>query len=150
MGSKTALETVSCAGFDTSPFIYLLEGHGSRGLAAIALFETLRRAVKVTSIVTAIEALTACQTPDRAELAKKYRHYLSIAKGIRVLGVDWPIADKAASLRARFSLRTPDAIQLASALTAGAKVFITNDRKLAAIPGIEVVIFDDWAKQWHG
>jgi predicted nucleic acid-binding protein len=150
MGSKTALETVSCSAFDTSPFIYLLEGNGSRGDAAVGLFETLRQADKVTSIVTAIEVLTACQTPDRAERAKMYRLHLSIAKGIRVLAVDWPIAEKAASLRARYSLRTPDAIQVATALTGGAEVFITNDRKLAAISEIEVVIFDDWAKQWHG
>ena len=146
MGPQTPLESVSCAGLDTSAFIYLLEGHGNRGGTAVDLFAALRQAVKVTSIVTAVEVLTFCQTPDRADLAAMYRLYLSSAKRIRVLDVNWPIAEKAASLRARYSLRTPDAIQVATAITAGAELFITNDRKLARISEIGVLVFDDWEK----
>jgi predicted nucleic acid-binding protein len=146
MGPKKALATVSCAGLDTSPFIYLLEAGENRGEGAMRLFGALRHATKVTSIVTAIEALTLCQTSERKPLADTYRLYLSSAKGIRVLNVDWPVAEKAASLRAKYSLRTPDAIQIAAALSVGAEVFITNDRKLAVVSEIEVVIFDDWMK----
>ena len=35
--------------------------------------------------------------------------------------------------------RTPDALQLAAALSAGCRTFVTNDRDLPAVPGLEVL-----------
>jgi predicted nucleic acid-binding protein len=46
-------------------------------------------------------------------------------------------------MRALHGLRTPDAIQLATATICGADYFLTNDRKLSRVPGIEVVIVAD-------
>jgi predicted nucleic acid-binding protein len=43
------------------------------------------------------------------------------------------IANQSARLRARYNLRTPDAIHLATALAANADVFITNDRDLIRV-----------------
>lgn len=48
-----------------------------------------------------------------------------------VVDINRQIAMSAAKLRAEYtSLRTPDAIHLASAIESGAKVFITTDRRL--------------------
>jgi predicted nucleic acid-binding protein len=43
-----------------------------------------------------------------------------------------------AQLCAATSIRTPDAIQLAVAVTAGCTDFITNDRRLPAVAGVRV------------
>ncbi|WP_225896572.1 type II toxin-antitoxin system VapC family toxin [Amazonocrinis nigriterrae] len=40
------------------------------------------------------------------------------------------IAETAAQLRADSNLRTPDAIQIATAIRAGASFFVTNDARL--------------------
>lgn len=55
------------------------------------------------------------------------------------------IAQKAAEIRANYNVRTPDAIQLATALQGGATFFLTNDLPLRKFPEIKVVVVDDLA-----
>lgn len=55
-----------------------------------------------------------------------------------------PTICAAAALRARHGVRTPDALQVATALSARCAVFVTNDGRLPAIPGLRVVQLDDW------
>jgi predicted nucleic acid-binding protein len=40
---------------------------------------------------------------------------------------------QAASLRARYGLRTPDALQISVALAAGCSAFLTNDARLQRV-----------------
>jgi predicted nucleic acid-binding protein len=150
MGSRRPLASVACAGLDTSPFIYLIEGVGNRGPAAAELFRELNGVPKVTSTVGLVELLTCRGARDRNQLIPIYRRYLSQAAGLRVLNLDWDLAEKAAELRSAYPLRTPDAVQLAAAISGGADLFITNDRRFKAITEIEVLIFDDWAKEQQG
>ena len=56
------------------------------------------------------------------------------------------IADRAAALRARTNLRTPDAIQIASAIHCGATGFISNDTAFRRIPDLEIAILDDFVE----
>ncbi len=53
------------------------------------------------------------------------------------------IADTAAELRARFRLRTPDALQLATAIETGCGAFLTNDHASRRVTDIRVLILDD-------
>jgi predicted nucleic acid-binding protein len=53
------------------------------------------------------------------------------------------IADRAAQLRADLNLRTPDAIQAATALISGATGFVSNDRAFRRVKGLEALILDD-------
>jgi predicted nucleic acid-binding protein len=51
----------------------------------------------------------------------------------------------AAQLRAvHLSVRTPDALQLAAALSAGCSAFVTNDRDLPALPGLRILKLRDY------
>ncbi len=52
------------------------------------------------------------------------------------------IAEKAALLRAVHNIRTPDAIQISAAITAGATHFLTNDVRLPDIPAIRILSLD--------
>ena len=54
-----------------------------------------------------------------------------------------PIAERAAQLRAHHNLQTPDAIQVATALHAGASGFVTNDRRLSRVVELDVFVLDD-------
>lgn len=56
------------------------------------------------------------------------------------------IADRAAQLRAKFKLRTPDAIQAATAIVSGATGFVSNDRIFRRVPDLDVLILDDMLK----
>ena len=53
------------------------------------------------------------------------------------------IADCAAHLRAKFSLRTPDAIQAATALSTGATGFVSNDSAFRRVLDFEPLILED-------
>ena len=53
------------------------------------------------------------------------------------------IADVGARLRAEHSLRTPDALQAATALTWGATGFISNDPAFQRVANLEALILDD-------
>ena len=53
------------------------------------------------------------------------------------------IADRAAHLRAKHNLKTPDAVQAATALESLATGFISNDRSFHRVGGLEVLLLDD-------
>ena len=53
------------------------------------------------------------------------------------------LADRAAELRARYRLSTPDAIQVATAIGFKATRFYGNDRGLRRVKEIECIIVDD-------
>jgi predicted nucleic acid-binding protein len=54
------------------------------------------------------------------------------------------ISDLAAQLRAEHNLKTPDAIQIASALSSGATGFVCNDKGFQKIKGIECLLLSDY------
>jgi predicted nucleic acid-binding protein len=56
----------------------------------------------------------------------------------------WGLRKFAEELRAKYGVRTPDALQLAAAVQAGATGFITNDRRLEAIKELEIGVLDDF------
>ena len=53
------------------------------------------------------------------------------------------VAETAADLRASYNLRTPDALQLATAIVSGCQGFLTNDRGLIRVKTIPVLVLDD-------
>ena len=64
---------------------------------------------------------------------------LSGSRGLTVVEIDRDVSRAAAQLRAQFSLRTPDALQLAAARLSGCSAFITNDRRLPSIDGLRII-----------
>lgn len=75
----------------------------------------------------------------RAALAALSASFL----GMTWVPLDLAVADRAASLRARYRLRTPDAIQVATARHASAEVFLTNDRDLRRVEEVPVLLIDE-------
>ncbi len=132
-------------GVDTAPFIYLIEEHPDYLPLVRPFFEAvdLGRLRVVTSVITLLEVLVQPLRQDNQELAQKYRDILLGAAGLSVVPVSVSIAEEAASLRACYHLRTPDAIQIATAKSEGASAFLTNDRRLASLPGIQVLVLDE-------
>ena len=61
--------------------------------------------------------------------------------------VDALIAEKAAVLRSRYGIKTPDAIQLAIAIENDATLFITNDKRLKNVSEIEVLVLQEYLSE---
>ena len=79
----------------------------------------------------------------REDLANAYREILLRSPALRAIPLDQQAAEAAARLRAVYNLRTPDAIQIATAIQSGASHFLTNDITLAQVSGISVFLLDD-------
>lgn len=68
----------------------------------------------------------------------RYRAFFA-ARDLRIVEISPPVIETAILLRASLSLRTPDAIQAASALSLNSPlIFLTGDKNLRAIPRLEV------------
>jgi predicted nucleic acid-binding protein len=89
---------------------------------------------------TLLEVLVVPFRAGLAELAERSEAYLTRSRGLRLVELDRPLLRTAAQLRALHpSLRTPDALQLGAALSAGCSSFVTNDRDLPALAGLRVL-----------
>ena len=130
---------------DTAPLIYLFEEHDEFLPVVQQILDEAHStgADLVTSMVTYIEILTAPLRAGANVLAARYREYLTNSEGLSIYPLNVGVGDEAARLRAAHGLRTPDAIQIATATTCGADYFLTNDRKLSRVPGIDIVIVAD-------
>jgi len=132
----------STVGLDTGPLIYYIEEHPALLAKIKPFFEAAERNEFriVTSYVTLIEVLVHPLREGRPELAREYRNILLQSPVLSAIPLDEGIAEEAAGLRARHNIRTPDAIQLATAIRGGASWFLTNDAELANLPEIPVLV----------
>jgi predicted nucleic acid-binding protein len=132
----------STVGLDTGPLIYYIEEHPTFLDKIKPFFEAAERNEFriVTSYVTLIEVLVHPLREGRPELAEEYRKIFLQSPALSAIPLDEGIAEEAAGLRARHNIRTPDAIQLATAIRAGASWFLTNDAELANFSEIPVLV----------
>ncbi len=132
-------------GLDTNLFIYFLEDHPRYGEWCSSLFDLIELGHNpaVTSTVTLLELLVQPYREQKEELAQKIFALTSTYPQIEWVPVTMNVADRAAELRARYRLSTPDAIQLATAVVHKARRFYGNDRGLRRVKEIECVIVDD-------
>ena len=126
---------------DTAPLIYFIEGHSTYQPVLASLFDFNDKGgfSFITSTVTLLEVLVKPLREGQTGVAKQYRDILTTAPGIEIVEVTSTIAEHAAHLRARYSLRTPDAIQLATFIEVGADYFLTNDNRLKMVSETTVV-----------
>jgi predicted nucleic acid-binding protein len=134
---------------DTVAFIYFIEEH-QRFLPVLdpvfaAIDEGLVPAI--ASSLTLLEVLVVPYRAGNVPLAERYEQVLTRSRGLRLIEIDRPQLRAAAQLRAvHASLRTPDAIQIAAALSGGCSILLTNDRDLPAVPGLRILQLEDFTK----
>jgi predicted nucleic acid-binding protein len=126
---------------DTAVFIYLIAEHPRYLPVVLPLFEGREL---VTSALTLLEVLVVPLRAGDLALARRYEAILTRGRGLRLIDLDRSLLRAAAQIRAVHQVRTPDALQLAAGLMAGATSFVGNDRRLPAIPGLPVLVLDDY------
>jgi predicted nucleic acid-binding protein len=133
-------------GLDTPVFIYQLEGKPPLADVTTDLFRLIQAGTPtaVTSVVTMTELIVKPLELGRVETAYDYERLLLEFPNLAIVDVDLSVARLAARLRARHRLRTPDALQLAACLSAGAAAFVTNDSSLSRVQELDVVLLGDF------
>jgi predicted nucleic acid-binding protein len=97
----------------------------------------------VTSTVTMLEVLVHPHRDADEERVNSFYALLSTYPHLSWVDTSLEIADRAAQIRAKFNLRTPDAIQAATAIVSGAQGFVSNDRSFCRVPDLDVLVLED-------
>jgi predicted nucleic acid-binding protein len=127
---------------DTACFIYFIEEDPTFLPQVEPVFAAIAagRIAAVTSALTLLEVLVIPYRAGDMALASRYEDILTRSAGLRTVDLDRSHLRAAAHLRAvHQGLRTPDALQIATALGARCTALLTNDRALPAVAGLPVV-----------
>jgi len=76
-------------------------------------------------------------------LAQQFRELIKTGPHTRFVPINAEVADQAAHLRARYNLRLPDALQVATAVYAGCDAFLTNDTQLQRVQDLRVNVLEE-------
>lgn len=127
---------------DTNIFIYAVEGYEPEQDFLGELFAAFGRGslAAVTSEFTLAEILVKPIELGRKDVAALYTGLLQPSDHLAVVPVERPILIEAARQRAALRLRMPDAIHVATAVTAGCDVFLTNDGRLRLPPQVSLAL----------
>ena len=133
---------------DTAVFIYFIEEHPRFLPIVKPVFEAIDRGglEGVTSGLTLLEVLVAPYRAGNVALADHYEAVLTRSRGLRLVDLDRPLLKSAALLRATIRVTPPDAIQIATALTARSRAFPTNDRMIPRVPGLKILQLRDYVR----
>ena len=131
---------------DTQVFIYFIEEDKQYLPLVKPLFEAIDQntLIGATSGLTLMEVLVVPYRIGNFSLADRYEALLTRSRGLRFIDIDRPLLKTAARLRAAFRLKPPDAIQVAAAMVAHCHAFVTNDKRIPAMPGLEVVQLENY------
>jgi predicted nucleic acid-binding protein len=147
LGEK--LRAAQTVGLDSTIFIYYFEGHSRYKELCADAFDLMEVGAiqAVTSTVTLIEVLVQPLIKGEHDLCARYEQYLRFGPSLTLRLLDPDLALRAAHLRARYQIRTPDAVQLAAAIEFGARLFLTNDDRIRRVAELEVVVLERWLNE---
>lgn len=127
---------------DANIIIYRIEAvepFNQQLLAAIQeLMSNNPNAGFAVSRLSVMECLVKPLREENAADIERYRAFFA-STGLQIIEVNALVLETATLLRARHGLRTPDAIQAASAMSIkGPGIFLTGDRQFSKVPGLNV------------
>ena len=130
---------------DTAPLIYYVEEHPTyitKMDRIIDLTETTPLTA-YSSVLTLTEVLVRPLSTGNERLAQEYLDILVISGTYNLIAITASIARIAADLRARYNLRTPDALHIASAIATGCDAMLTNDFHLKRVQELSILSLDE-------
>jgi predicted nucleic acid-binding protein len=140
-----ALRGITRIHLDSAPLIYFVE----RNPVYFGRMKAIMGRVRPNglhlsfSVITVPEVLNKPIAQGDAKLQTLYRALLTQTRNVELHPLTLTIAEKAASLRARHNLRTPDAIQIATAIETECDAFLTNDKGFTRVADLRVLILDE-------
>uniref|UniRef100_A0A7C1FBT6 Ribonuclease VapC n=1 Tax=Ammonifex degensii TaxID=42838 RepID=A0A7C1FBT6_9THEO len=148
---KDAASRAGMVALDTSCLVYYLEGNPLARELGNEIFRPLEQGAfrAVIATLALAELLVRPKSLGRENVCGEYLALLCSYPNLEIVPLTVEIAVRCASIRAKYpAVRAPDAIHLATAAEAGAKVFLTNDSKLPSkVEGVEVVLLRETLRQ---
>lgn len=134
---------------DTAPIICFIEKHQKYLNIIRPVFIEIdsENIEAITSTITLLEVLVHPFRTKNENLAERYREILLYSKGLTTFEIFNEVSEMSSKLRAKYSIKTPDAIQIAVGVLYGAGKFLTNDPDLKKVSDIKVLVLDDFLKR---
>ena len=113
---------------DTAPLIYFIEGNSEyqEKLEKLFILSDEGYFKFLTSSITLLEVLVKPLREGETKIVEQYKTILTNAEGIDIFDITIPITVKAAEMRAKYNIRTPDALQIATSIERQADYFLTT------------------------
>lgn len=126
---------------DTNPVIYAFEQNAEFGPVVRPVFEQIGKGTirAYASVVTLVEVLTRPLRLRNEPVARLYREFLLGTENVTTVALTTELAEQAADLRARYNLKTADAIVAATALQSRCEALLTNDEDLKEFKDTKVL-----------
>lgn len=130
---------------DTAPFVYFIERHPKYNKHLLPIFTSIDsgKIFGFTSVITLTEVLPLPIRAKNTKIEQEYRDILLHSRRFTLLEINQAIAEKAAALRAKYNLRTADALQMAAALHTDCDTFLTNDKGLLRVDDLKILLVDN-------
>ncbi|NCN58975.1 VapC toxin family PIN domain ribonuclease [Candidatus Roizmanbacteria bacterium CG22_combo_CG10-13_8_21_14_all_38_20] len=140
MEARKSINEVDRVYLDTSIYIYLFENNPRFAADSEQIFLDLvqQQTTIIASTLLITELLVAPIKEKQLELARIYKYLDDHIPGLEFIPLTREISILSAELRAKYNLKTPDAIHLATALATNTQLFITADKKIKNIKEIKV------------
>ena len=130
---------------ETAPLIYLVEKnpHYIATMLGIVDFIETERLPGFTSVVALTEILVQPLRLGNTDRAQQYYDIIVGRYDFTLVSFTSEIAISAAAIRARYGLRTPDAMHAATAVKSDCDAILTNDRHFRRLQDLNVLVLDD-------
>jgi predicted nucleic acid-binding protein len=141
----TALQGVRRLYIETAPLIYYVEEYPAYIAKMAAIIEAVENSpvAAFSSVITLTEVLNQPIKMGNRKLEQEYQDILVNSGGYQLVPVSVLIASAAAGIRARYGLRTPDALHIASAIHVACDAFLTNDAGIRRVTELPILILDE-------
>jgi predicted nucleic acid-binding protein len=149
-GIEQQLAGHQIVGLDTAVFIYHLEAHPTYLPLTTIILQRVQagQCTAVVSTVTIMELTVHPWRQQRADIARQYEALLAHFPHLQIVDLTRDVARRAAQLQVYYNLRPADALQVATAVTHQATIWISNDKKLRQLsPRLDILILDDFVTQ---
>jgi predicted nucleic acid-binding protein len=143
---RRVIEKHEIIGLDTAPFIYYIEEVTPYADLLDPVFGRLENHSlrAVTSAVTLAEILAKPFADKNFALADEIKFTIKSFAALYVVTIDERLAEAAALIRARYTVRLPDALQIAAAIHGEATLLLTNDKRVKKVDAIEILVLSDF------
>lgn len=144
---KSELSSFKKICLDSMIFIYQLSDNPKFAPLTHVVFELLqeRKIQAVTSTITVTEVFVQPEKEKNQFIISEYEKVFQHLPNLEIISIDWQLARLASRLRALYpKLRTPDALQISTALLKDYPAFLTNDEKLKNVDLLKVITLKNY------
>lgn len=131
---------------DTNLFIYFLENNPKYFDVARDIFTAVEAGqfIAYTGDATVTEVLVKPYQEDDLLLVAKFKAFFALDDFIAVKPHTTDAFNLCAEIRGKYGVKFVDALHYATALQAGCKFFITNDKRFGSVTGgLEIIAVED-------